>query len=241
MLREHELSFDKVVVGGSLSALKYAFDKQLPIIIYKTKPPHRFSEEFIVGEYGRFCFSLSMAGLIPFSDKIESIRYQEEGPLKITSKNSYLFKVNFNKLIVFNDEGIEGLPESQGKTSELYEVIDWINVRSGMRHEHERLKTTSDFVSCVHFYPTDRLDGHHPDRKDVAAVSYMTEEQLDEFGWSDSYVRLKVLEMMRLAGIKGQSSGTSNYALKIETALREVFPIGKNIYEPTERLEFIYD
>ena len=66
MNRVHELSFDKVVVGGSLSALKYAFDEQLPIIIYIAKPPHRFSEEFIVGDFGRYCFSLSMAGLLPF-------------------------------------------------------------------------------------------------------------------------------------------------------------------------------
>lgn len=241
MQREHELSFDRVVVGGSLAALKYAHANQLPILVYKVKPPHRFSKDFIAGECGRFCFSLSVAGLLPFSDKIESIRYQEEGPLRITIKNSFLFKMDFSKLIIFDDEGITGLPEPTGKTSELCEVVDWFSVRSGMSHEFERLESTSDFVKCVHFYPTDRLDGYHPDKKDAAAVSYMTREQVYELGWSDSYARLKVLEMMKEAGIRGQSCGASSYALKIETAAREVFPLGKNIYEPTERLEFIYD
>jgi hypothetical protein len=241
MQRDHELTFDKVVIGGSLAALKYAHANQLPIIVHEVKPPHRFSEEFIAGEYGRFCFSLSVAGLLPFSNKVESIRFHEEGPLRVTIKNSFLFKVKFNKLIIFDDEGLTGLPMPSGKTSELYEVIDWFDVRSGMSHGHDRIKTTSDFINCVHFYPTERLDGHHPDKKDAAAVSHMTEAQLDDFGWSETYARLKVLEMMRAAGITGQSCGSSNYALKIETAAREVFPLGKNIYEPTKRLKFIYD
>ena len=241
MQRDYELTFDKVVVGGSLSALKFALTEQLPIIIYKTKSPHRFTEGYVLGEYERLCFSLSVAGLVPFSNKVESIRYQDEGPLRVTIKNSFLFKIHFSKLLIFDVEGVEGLPMAEGKTSELYEVVDWFDVRSGMTHEHDRIDSTSDFVKCIHFYPTERLDGHHPDKKDAAAISYMTEEQLGEFGWSETYARLKVMEMMKEAGIKGQSCGSSNYALRVESSFREVFPLGKNIYKSNERLEFFYD
>ena len=237
MQREHELNYDTVVVGNNLAALKYAFVNQTPIIVYKAQPPHRFSEEYVEGEYGRLCFSLSLAGLLPLADKVESIRYQESGPLKVTTKNSFLITIHFDKLLVFSDDGMQGLPAPVGKTNNIYEVIDWINVRSGMSHEHERLESKSDFVRWVHFYPTDRLDGHHPNKKDAAAVSYMTEEQLEDPEWSDTYVRFKVLDMMRGAGIRGQSCGASNYALRIETALREVFPVGKNIYSDTQNVE----
>ena len=241
MQKDYELTFDKVVIGSSLSALRFALSEQLPIVVYKTKPPHRFSENYVAGEYERLCFSLGVGGLLPFSNKIESIRYQEEGPLRVTINNSFLFKLNFSKLLIFDTDGVDGLPPSQGITNEFYEVVDWLNVRSGMSHEHDRIEGTSDFVKCIRFYPTERLDGHHPNKKDAVAISYMTADQLKELNWSEGYARLKVLEMMKEVGIKGQSCGASNYALQVETAAREVYPLGKKIYEPTERLEFIYD
>jgi hypothetical protein len=238
LIRKHELSFDKVVVGGTLSALKFAKENHLPIIIYKPTPPHRFSEEHSDGEFGRLAFLLSLVGQIPFDEKVDSIRYEKNNSLRISTRNAFLFVVQFNKLIIFSDDGVVGLPAPISKTSEMFEVIDWINVRSGMSHDHEKIEDTSDFVKCIHFYPTDRLDGYHPNKKDAAAISYMTIEQLEDLDWSDTYVRFKVLDMMKEVGIRGQSCGKSRYALKIETALREVFPLGKNVYPEINDVEF---
>ena len=241
MIRNHELFFDEVVLGGTIDALKHAKENKLPVVVYKPEPPHRFSKHYCGGEYGRLSFLLSLAGQVPLSDKIDNIRYEHDGPLRVSTKNAFSVALHFNKLIVFSDAGVMGFPPPDGKTNNMYEVVDWINVRSGMSHAHERIESTSDFVKWLHFYPTERLDGHHPNKKDAAAISYMTKDQLEDPEWSDTYVRFKALDMMKAAGIKGQSCGDSNYALKIETALREVYPLGKNIYKSTDRLEFVYD
>ena len=242
MQREYDLAYDKIVVGSSLAALKYAHSNQIPIILYEPKPPHRFSEGYVKGEYQNLCFALSVAGLVPFSNKIERIRYQQGDSLKVTIKNSFLFRLSFNKLIFFCDDGVEGLPVPVSQTEERYEVLDWFSVRSGMNHEHDRIESTSDFVKCIHFYPTERLDGHHPNKKDAVAISYMTADQLKELSWSEGYARLKVLDMMKQAGIKGQSCGSTNYALKIESSAREVYSLSERRYEfEDERVEFIND
>jgi len=104
-------------------------------------------------------------------------------------------------------------------------------MRAGMTHEHKWIKSTTDFVNCILFYPSKRLDGHHPNKKDAAAISYIEENKLNDIEWSDSYARLKAISMMKEAGIKVP-------AYKIETSHREIIPLGKYIYPEVDSVEF---
>ena len=76
----------------------------------------------------------------------------------------------------------------------------------------------------------------------------MTEEQLQDYEYSDTYAKFKVLNIMKDAGIRGARNGrdmldkTKNkyYALKIECAKREVISLQKTLYEDTENIEFVH-
>ena len=117
-----------------------------------------------------------------------------------------------------------------------YMVLDWMNVRSGMVHQYDSIEGTSDFVSSIHFYPSERIDGNH-DKKDLVAVSYLTKEELNNYEYSDTYARFKILDDMRALGIRGARNGrdTKNpqnykyYAVKIESNKREVLIPPDNI------------
>ena len=68
----------------------------------------------------------------------------------------------------------------------MFKVIDWVNIRSGMVHEHDTLEDTeSSFVNKIYFYPSERIDGNH-DKKDLVAVSYMNKKQIDSIEYSDT-------------------------------------------------------
>ena len=218
-----DLEYDRAVVGGDLQSLKYATENDCPVVYYKPSPPSIFDGGR--GEWEELCLNLSLGGRIPFGDKVAKIRLEENKLIVVAANRTYSLK--FKNLAV-SDTNIEGLPEPLEKC-DVFKVIDWINVYSGMTHEHERIESTSDFVKCVLFYPTTRLDGHHPNKKDAAAISYMSKEQINDPEWSDTYVRLKVLNMMDGVGIKG----------KIETVKREIIPVKKNIYPELEFIEFI--
>jgi len=86
-------------------------------------------------------------------------------------------------------------------------------------------------LSAILFYPSRRLDGHHPTKKDAAAISYIEEDKINNIKWSDSYVRLKAIKMMKEAGIKVP-------AYKVETSHREIIPMGKYIYPEVDFVEF---
>ena len=222
----YDLEYDRVVLGGDLQSLKYAHKNTCPVIFFNPNPPN-----IIEGgreEWDALCMSLSLAGLIPFGEKVSRLRIENNKLIVIASNKTYVVAVGQKLIVSNNGDNIEGLPTPYEKCDK-FKVVDWINVYSGMSHDIHVIEDTTDFVKCVFFYPTERLDGYHPDKKDAAAISYMTGAQLKDPDWSDSYVRLKVLKMMQDHGIRG----------KIEVVKREVQPDEKTIYPKTEFVEFI--
>ena len=257
-MKDHVYEHDKIVIGSSVSALLYSYFNNLPIIFTDIKKP-RFFERFgldtnfdevgfntkttsiftghgscLVGVpknyiWGRLIYLLSYAGLMPISDKAISIRLEDQNTLKVSTEYSRFVRFKFNELCIFADDNLHGI---QSEDDCLYEVVDWMNVRSGMNHQFDLINNTSDFVKHIYFYASNRIDGAH-NKKDLVAVSYLTKDQLSDFNYSDTYARFIVEDLMKQNGIKGRRNGrdTNNpnlyryYSIKVEAAKREVHNI----------------
>jgi hypothetical protein len=265
-LEKHIYFRDTIVVGGSLPALLYAYTNSLPIIFADGKPPFEFDEldegtdlRFLgmdpespatqLQVWNRLIFLLGLAGLMPLTGLAENIRIKEK-QLFITTTHSRLIKINFNKLVIFDDEKVFGLTQVAMEKRGKNRIIDWVNVRSGCSHAFDSLDGDDEFVKKVVFYPTKRSD--NKSFKDLFAISYLTDEQLKDFNFSDTMVKFKVLDMMKKAGIRGTRNGRNPlyparstvpykyYALKIEPSERKVYPNIVRHYEPDERFEFCH-
>jgi len=254
----HLYKYDNVVVGSGLNALMFAYLKQYPLIINADKPPmpfEFFDVDFNLGQFGfepcsyqlktgdgikvvglsklevwqRLFFTLSIAGLCPLALKTKSIRVSEN-KLKIATHRSRLIKCEFNKLFVFDNENIRGLSFLLEDKIKEYKVIDWFNVRRGNKHEIDYISTDGDFVNEIYFYKA-----HKRNAKDLAAVSYMSFENLRAVEYTDTFVKFKVLELMKENGIRGPRNGRDvwnpekycYYLPRIEYEKREVLPIYK--------------
>ena len=69
-----------------------------------------------------------------------------------------------------------------------------------------------NFVKEVFFFPSDRVDGNHPEIKDLIAISYLTESQLNDTMYGSTYVRFFVKQKMQDLGIRGMKNGRNpNY------------------------------
>jgi hypothetical protein len=270
-LKDHVYKHDKIVIGSGVNALLYSYFNNLPVIFTDIRKP-RFFERFgldinfdelgfnsktaniftdngirTVGVpknyiWGRLIYLLSYAGLMPLSDKAVSIRLQSRNILKVSTEYSRFVKFKFNELHVFADDNLHGI---SAQTDHLYEVLDWMNVRSGMNHEYDLINNSSDFVRHIYFYPSSRIDGAH-DKKDLVAISYLTKDQLDDFNYSDTYARFAVEDLMKQSGIKGRRNGrdTNNpniyryYSIKVEAAKREVNSI-KRFASPYKNIKIM--
>lgn len=194
-------------------------------------------------------FVLSLSGQLPMADKTSSISIQDD-ILKATTSRSRMARFKFKKLFVYDDAGVSGLPLLKESTKYPSRILDWFDVRSGMEHDHEILTSDQDFVKEIIFYPSERMGSQKKRiRKDLVAVSYLSEDQLLNFDYSSTMARFKITQMMKDAGIKGARNGrdTTNpelyryYSVKIESVDRETEHSVENKYESDSRFSFFYD
>jgi hypothetical protein len=247
LLEQHFYHWEKVVIGDGLNAIICAHKTNSHILcntLVRIFPYDTCSADRTVGRlklplYEELAYDLSFKGRHPFVDRIASIRVNlEESILAVTTKNSRTFKIKFNVLRVFDDENVSGLPDGLSEIIQ-YRVLDWFNVRSGAKHKHDELESASDFVKHIFFYPSDRIDGNH-DKKDLVCESYMTKDELYDVNYSDTIVRLKTIDMMKEAGIRGTSNGKNKHlSIRLELREREVIPIKS--YKKVEYNNLIFD
>jgi hypothetical protein len=214
----------------------------MPLIINKILPPHRF-ESFKSHNarelWNKLFFILSASGLNLVGDRARAIRIKESG-VSASTTGARMLKAKFEKLVIFDDENVSGLPPPL-KESEDFIILDWITGRSCEKHSHTALTTPDAFVNKVHFYPTDRIDGHHPDVKDIVAISHLKKEQLNDFEYSDTYAKFKVTKMLKELEIRGAKSGATYYALKLEVEKREIRKAKMGLYEDLPQIKFKYE
>lgn len=201
-MERHEYEYDKLIVGGSLASLIYAYHESIPIVwlepaklYFFDKTKDGLSKKMI---WEKMAFLLSLSGLAPFSDKAKLLR-EEDGILKVYGKEPYFIRIRAKKIIYYDKDLVE-------KEDTIFQVIDWVSVRNGSIHPHERFDTEDCFVKQVLFYKSERIKGNHK-KKDLIAFSYLTRSQINNLDYSQNYVRLKVVELMKQAGIKGSGNG----------------------------------
>ena len=262
-LERHIYQKDTIVIGGCLPSLLYAFKNGLPVIFSKPRPPFRYDKiqkdydlSFLGLEpfelyyqkqvWERLLVLLGLSGNLPLSSNASGMRIVDN-LLTVTTNNHRVVKFTFDKLVVFDDEGVTGLPPISGEIKEKNRVIDWVNVRQGAKHQHDEIIGEGNFVNKIIFYPSDRHDNRK--LKDLVAISYLTDEELLDHDYSDTMVKFKVTKMMKSVGIRGGRNGrdVNNperykfYAVKVEPSERVVEPDVKRYYETDERFEFRYD
>jgi hypothetical protein len=226
--------FDELVLGGSITALLYAYKKNLPILIDVAHVPFVLEEvpkhwdlSFIGFNKGgehkksqvwdRVSFLLAMSGLVLFPNNIQSFR-MEQDHISILGLDNKKMIVNYNELIEFDRD-----------TKQDLMVYDWFAVHSGSRHDWNVIPNPdSDLCHLLLFHRSTR-PRTRSDVKDVCAVSRVERGYLNNIEWSPSYARMKTLQTMKQVGIRGRANGydkkgrTLHYAISIEHMYREVF------------------
>ena len=241
LLKSHVYKQKEVVIGGNLNAFVYAREKGCYIIPNTLDCPFAYDPSSPLLDlgvetsnpllaWGLMAYTLAAKGLNPFVNKVKHIRINEEEKLLTVNLGTLnMARVSYEKLRLFDTENISGLSFEPEEEVLGYRVFDWFDVRSGMKHDMDFIEdANSDFVKKIHFFLSERIDGNY-DKKDLVSESFLTEEQLRNIDYSDSISRLKTINMMKEAGIKGKKNGLgSNVSIKIELWKREIKKL-KNI------------
>ena len=206
----NEYHFDKLIVGGSLESLIYSYYNDADILLLNPLYP----------------FELST---IEYLDGFRSLGYDNKAVIyksELWDRLTFILSMtDNNKRIIINYQEVQQFDEIKNNS---FSVYDWFNVRSGNNHQNKKIEDKEgDFVKNIYFYTAKRIGGNRT-IKDLVAESFLTKEQIGDVNYTEGISRLKVLKMMKSAGIRGQSNGTNksgirqHYALKIEHTHRQI-------------------
>lgn len=219
---------ENLVIGATLDSLFFAIRNGYALVYSQPQLPP-FYEESSTRQWQEAYFFLSLAGLIPFADKVVSIRLRSRpsGVSLLTSNKRY--EVDCSNLFVFDDT-LLGLPMSDSLTSEYSLVHDYMNVRGILPSTFEDFATNSAFVERVKFYKSSRAD--RPDLRDICAISTLPSKDLSLGEYSELYARFRVEELL---------SERIESPPRVESHNRVVTPLGRYIHKDTSAITFVYE
>ena len=222
------LYLDKIVIGSSLEAIMCAFYNKFKILYSRLSRPDEYDivEDYGLGKsrletWNKHMFQLSLAGYVPFSDKIKHIRYVDKDIIKVITKEENVFTIKYNEIYVFDDYNFLDLPPSTSKTSEEVRILDWLKVTEGKIDPNtENIFNRNKFMNQIFF-----------DKKsdtDICVISYCKQSKLDTV--EEHIVKVKTESLL----------STEENPISLDHVRREIFPLGKEVYEDFDNVIFSY-
>jgi len=213
-MKGHVYEYDEVVVGSGLAAIFYSYINQLPLIFKEKNPPYfyeRFEADFPLDKilltnfnenlntptgqvkvgalklqvYNRLLFILGASGLMPFSDKINKIRL-DNNLLKIITKRARSALIKYNKLRIFDAADLQGLPQIK-KNKKKRRVHDWFKIKT-REHNFDLINVGDEFINKIYFIKEQNI-------KKALVVSNLSEEELLNFDYSVVPMKYKLKEI----------------------------------------------
>jgi hypothetical protein len=149
-------------------------------------------------------FVLGLKGLAPFSNMCSSLRLDTN---ELTGFSDYakLRTVEFGVCHYFDEHGTYNLLSSENKprTHLVYDTFAFIR---GGKHHFDFIGSDDHFCNEIWFYPSPRLDGETL-IKDACVLSILSDDQIDDFDFSETLVRLTALQKMKDLGLRGPKNG----------------------------------
>tara|TARA_B100001094_G_scaffold72614_1_gene68889 strand:+ start:5879 stop:6415 length:537 start_codon:yes stop_codon:yes gene_type:complete len=147
---------------------------------------------------------------------------------------------NNNQKIIIECENINVFDNDETGWYYVYDYFDW---RSGSIHTCDHINDHDDnFIKKIIFYSSER-DRVNNNVKDLVGVSYLRDDELEDLEVSPVYSRLKMLQMIKKAGIKGRTTGYNSRGIATHTS--PIIEFNKRItkpdFKPTISLKEVYD
>ena len=250
---------DTIVIGSNLNALLYSFFNDIPFISTQIEPPYkleyfdpnddlslfkfRSSQKKLISPtsnkisgysklelWNSLYFALSINGFNMSSIPFSSIKI-EENIIKCITPFARMLKFNAEKIICFTDKNIIGLPSPINCQMLKYKVYDYIEIFHCKPHKYDYLETSDRLTKELIFYYYNQKKVY----KNAISISYINEDELNIFDWSQKNVLFKTLSLLKELNIRR----SKHFKIKVEGNKRIKIPLNKkNIYKDDNKFIF---
>jgi len=212
-----EYTFDNVVLGWREEAVSFAREHGYHLIVNSDQRPfhHFVGYQDIKSKWYEGIFDLGMRSLLPVPFDVQTIGF-DGGKLKVVTRGNTKVMIHFKKLHVFDLDNCGNLGVDE--VVKDYLVHDMFDITSGSRLGREIvLKPKNEFVQLIEFVTSNRIDRNKSgDFKDIVVTSVIKYDDIKNFDYSDTIVRIFIERKFKEYNIK-QPNGRS---LKIQHSFR---------------------
>lgn len=234
-------SVDKIVVGSCLRSALYARANDCTLIYNGSSVPYFFED--VYERWNKEIFHLSLLGKVPFSDRVKSLRVRGN-VINVTYGGAFVAKVAFKKCYVFDDNLLDLENEILEKDHQSFKVVDWMNVRRLSNTQTCEIVSEENFVSKIVLYESGRIDSDRQ-HKDAVVLSYLSEDQLLDFNFSDTMCKFKTRKVLEENGMIGtvnridkKTGKTFRHRIDLNVVSRDVVRVGFDKYKSSSLVEF---
>jgi hypothetical protein len=222
----------EIAYGSSLEALRFASEKGISLIMEEPVFPPPYEKAQTKEEWATLYFNLLLGGQTIGGDSVTGTHVAETS-LNVVCKGSVVNKVDYEKLYVFSDKNIFGLP-SPAFVSDAYTVIDHLRQVSLSIPHVDYIETPDKLAARVHIHRENPKE-----KTQIYAISFLNQKELRNFDFSDTMVRFKCEDLLRENGFSGSANGKHKRTLRLETIERSVVP-SMHRYADTGRIKFFH-
>ena len=128
-------------------------------------------------------------GKVPLANLCKSIRYNGD-TIAFIDEYSKIAEARFNTCYYFYDENTSYMVHKEVDKKNII-CYDWLAFNSGGKHNVDFIQGEDQFINKIWFYSSDRIPSNNG-VKDACSVSYLTEEQVDNFDFSETMAKFKI-------------------------------------------------
>ena len=212
-----EYTFDNIVLGWREEAVSFAREHGYHLIVNSDQRPfhHFVGYQDVKHKWYEGIFDLGAKSLLPIPFSVQTVGLEED-KLKVVTQGNTKVLINFKKLHVFDLDNCGNLGIEENISD--YLVYDMFDITAGSRLGRDIvLKPTDTFVKLIEFVTSNRIDRNTSgDFKDIITTSIISTEDIRNFEFSDTVIRILLERKMREHEIK-QPNGRN---LKINHSFR---------------------
>ena len=231
-----EYTLDNVVVGWREEAVAFARKHGYHLIVNSDHRPFHYFVGYqdIKHRWYEGIFDLGMRSLLPIPFDVQSLGF-EDARLKIITKNNTKVLLAFKELHLFDVDNFTNLNVEE--VVENHIVHDMFDIVQGSRLGVDlSIFLHDEFLKVIKFVTSNRIDRNTGgDFKDIITKSVLRDEDIRNFDFSETVVRLLVERKLRDRNIK-QPNGRSlklrhslRHSAKNEFSFNVVGPLDKRI------------
>ena len=228
-----EYTFDNVVLGWREEAVSFAREHGYHLIVNSDQRPfhHFVGYQDIKSKWYEGIFDLGMRSLLPIPFDVQTIGL-DDGKLKVVTEGNTKVMISFQKLHIFDLDNCGNLGVDE--VIKDYLVHDMFDITAGSRLGRDIiLKPKDAFVRLIEFVTSNRIDRNTSgDFKDILVTSIITQEDIKNFDYSDTVIRIFIERKLKEHNIK-QPNGRS---LKIRHSFRHAVK-NKFHFQPLDELD----